>query len=305
MRVLITGATGMIGSRLADALLSRGDEVVGLSRDGEKAKRGKPEVTWHSWDATAEQPPEAALEGVDSVVNLIGEEINQRFTAAAKERIRESRVTSTKNLVAAIASSTHKPNSLVSGSAVGIYGDRGDEKLDESAAAASDPDDFLARVCIDWEGAAREAERHDVRVSQLRTGLVMDPDGGLLGQLLLPFKLGAGGPLAGGEQWMPWIHRDDQVALLAWLARSDSATGVYNGAAPNPVRNSDWTKALAKAVNRPAVFPIPKLAVVALRGKEMADNATASLRAVPEKAVAEGFEFRHPEVGPTMSDLLG
>ncbi|UJA20463.1 TIGR01777 family protein [Thermoleophilia bacterium SCSIO 60948] len=304
MRVLITGATGMIGSRLADALMSRGDEVVGLSRDAEKAKQSKPEVTWHSWDATSEVAPAAALEGIDSVVNLIGEEINQRFTESAKERIRESRVTATKNLVEAIGLASTKPKALVSGSAVGIYGDRGDERLDEKAAVASDPDDFLARVCIDWEGAAREAEQHGVRVATLRTGLVMDPDGGLLGQLLLPFKLGAGGPLAGGKQWMPWIHRDDEVALLAWLARSDEASGVYNGAAPEPVRNSEWTKALAKAVHRPAFFPIPKLAVVALRGKEMADNATASLRAVPDKAVAEGFDFRHPDVHAAMKDLL-
>ncbi|MBA2239977.1 MAG: TIGR01777 family protein [Solirubrobacterales bacterium] len=302
MRVLITGASGMIGSRLADALLKRGDQVVGVSRNPDGARERKPELEWHGWDSTDERPPDAALEGTEAVVNLIGEAVDQRFTDDAKQRIRESRLRSTKNLVDAIKARAESPSVLVSGSAVGIYGDRPGETLTEDSATG---DDFLAKLCVDWEAAANEAESAGVRVATLRTGLVLDPSGGLLGPLLLPFKLGVGGPIAGGGFHMPWIHRDDEVALLAWLIREPAASGAHNGSAPNPVTNKEFSKTLGKVLRRPALAPIPKLAVAALRGSEMADNATADLNAIPKRALDEGFDFRFPKLEPALRDLLG
>ncbi len=234
MRVLVTGASGFLGSAVCDALLARGDEVVGLSRDPERARQGNPTVTWHAWNPTAERPPASALEGVDGVVNLIGEPIDQRWTETAKRRIRDSRERATKNLVDAISATEPRPKTLVSQSGVGYYGDRGDALVDESAGPGSS---FDSEVCVAWEAAAREAEKIGVRVVVTRTGLVLDPEHGLLKQLLLPFKLGVGGPLAGGGQYMPWIHVDDEVRLLLWALDTDRASGTYNATAPNPVTN--------------------------------------------------------------------
>lgn len=302
MRVLVTGATGAIGSAVCDALLARGDEVVGLSRDPDRARRSSPIVSWHAWDSTTERPPAAAFEGVDGVINLVGEEINQRWNDEVKKRIRESRERSTKNLVDALLAIEPRPRVLVSGAAVGIYGLRcGDAILDEDRPAG---DDFLAEVVVAWEAAARQAESAGVRVATIRTGLVLDPESGLLDQLLPIFKLGGGGPLAGGAQYMPWIHRDDEVAMLLWALDDDRVSGPVNASAPNPVTNKEFSKTLGKVLRRPAVFPAPKLAVAALRGGEVADFVTASLRAVPRRALDTGFVFTHPELEPALRDLL-
>lgn len=302
MRVLITGASGLIGSAVCDALLARGDEVVGLSRDPARAAETNPTVSWHAWDSTSERPPAAALDGVDGVVNLVGEEINQRLTPEAKARILESRERSTKNLVDALAASTPRPRVLVSQSATGYYGDRGESVVDESTPAGSD---FLADVCVKWEAAAQPATDAGIRLATTRTGLVLDPEGGLLKQLLLPFRLGVGGPLAGGGWYMPWIHRDDEVGLILWALDTDAASGTFNLAAPNPVTNREFSKALGKALHRPSLAPVPKLAVAALRGSEMADAATASIRALPRRAQDAGYAFRHPEVAGALIDLVG
>ena len=194
MRVLVTGASGLIGSAVCDALLARGDEVAGLSRDPAKARATNPTVSWHAWDPANERPPEAAFEGVDAVVNLVGEEINQRLTDEAKQRIRESRVRATKNLVDGMLAATPGPRTLVSQAAIGIYGDHGEAIVDESTPPA---EGFLPQVVVDWEHEARKAESAGVRVVIFRTGLILDPDGGLLKQLVPPFQLGVGGPLAG------------------------------------------------------------------------------------------------------------
>src|SRR3954447_20236702 len=207
MRVLITGASGLIGSALADALLSRGDEVVGLTRDPERAMSRNPTVRWHAWRGTTERPPPEALQGVNGVVNLIGEEINQRLTDEAKVRIRESRLVGTRNLLQGIEAAPDKPSVFIGQSAIGYYGDRGAQILDEDSPPG---EGFTAEIPIDWEAAEREAERMIPRVVIVRTGLVVTKHGGLLKQLLLPFKLGAGGPIAGGEQYMSWIHIDDE-----------------------------------------------------------------------------------------------
>jgi uncharacterized protein (TIGR01777 family) len=302
VRVLVTGASGLIGSAVCDTLLARGDEVVGLSRNPARASKTNPTVSWHAWNPTKERPPTDALAGVDGVINLIGEEIAQRLTPEAKQRIVESRERATKNLVDGLIAAPTKPQVLVSQSASGYYGDRGESIVDESTPAGSD---FLAQVCVRWEAAAQPAAGAGMRLAIVRTGLVLDPDGGLLKQLLLPFKLGVGGPLAGGRWYMPWIHRDDEVGLLLWALDTDAASGVFNGSAPNPVTNRDFSKALGHALRRPSIAPVPKLAVAAILGREMAEAATTSIRAVPRRAMDKGHAFRFTEVEPALRDLLG
>lgn len=301
MRVLVTGASGFIGSALCDALLARGDEAVGLTRDPHRAREGNPTVTWHTWNPAAERPPASALAGVDAVVNLIGESIDQRWTEDAKRRIRDSRERATKNLVDAISASDPRPKALVSQSAVGYYGDRGEAVVDESTGPGST---FDAEVCVAWEAAAREAEKVGVRVVVVRSGLVLDPEHGLLKQLLLPFKLGVGGPLAGGAQYMPWIHVHDEVRLLLWALDTDQASGTYNAAAPNPVTNREFSKALGRVLGRPAVVPVPKLALRVRFGDELGEVAAGGQRTVPRRALDAGFEFRHPKLEPALGDLL-
>jgi uncharacterized protein len=301
MRVLVTGASGFIGSAVCDALLARGDETAGLTRDPQRARERNPTVTWHGWNPAAERPPASALEGVDGVINLVGEPLDQRWTEGAKQRIRESRERSTKNLVDAISAAEPRPKVLVSQSAVGYYGDRGEAVVDESTGPGSS---FDSQVCVAWEAAAHEAERVGVRVVVVRSGLVLDPAHGLLKQLLLPFKLGVGGPLAGGAQYMPWIHVDDEVRLLLWALDTDQASGTYNAVAPNPVTNREFSKALGRALGRPAIIPVPKLALRARFGDELGEVAAGGQRTVPRRALDAGFEFRHPELEPALGDLL-
>ncbi len=246
--------------------------------------------------------PPSALEGVDGVVNLIGEPIDQRWTETAKRRIRDSRERATKNLVDAISATEPRPETLVSQSGVGYYGDRGDALVDESAGPGSG---FDSEVCVAWEAAAREAEKLGVRVVVTRTGLVLDPEHGLLKQLLLPFKLGVGGPLAGGGQYMPWIHVGDEVRLLLWALDTDLAwPATYNATAPNPVTNRQFSKALGRVLGRPSIVPLPKLALKLRFGGELGEVVAGGQRVVPRRAVDDGFEFRHPELEPALRDLL-
>ncbi len=301
MRVLVTGASGFIGSAACDALLVRGDEVVGLTRDPEKARRTNPRVAWHAWEPTLERPPAAAFEGVGGVVNLLGEKINQRWTGDAKRRIVESRRTGTHNLVQAIAGLERKPTVLVSQSAIGYYGDRGATVVDESAEAGTG---FDAEVAQEWEKAAREVESTGVRLAIVRTGHVLDPSGGLLGQLLTPFKLGVGGPIAGGGQYMSWIHIDDEVGILLWALDDEKVSGVVNSTAPNPVTNRELSKALGRALNRPAILPVPGLALDLMFGSEFAAVLKGGQRVAARRALDLGYKFRHPDLDEALSDLL-
>jgi uncharacterized protein (TIGR01777 family) len=301
MRVLVTGASGFLGSEVCDALLARGDEVVGLTRSPDRARSANPTVTWHVWNPTVERPPAGALEGVDGVVNLVGESLDQRWTDAAKQRIRESRERATKNLVDAISAANPRPRALVSQSAVGYYGDRGDAIVDESVGPGAS---FDAEVCVAWEAAAHAAEKVDVRVAVTRTGLVLARDSGLLKQLLLPFRLGLGGPLAGGDQYMSWIHVKDEIDLLLWALDTDTASGTYNATSPNPVTNREFSKTLGRVLGRPAVVPIPKLALKARFGEELGEIAAGGQRVLPRRALDAGFGFVHPELEPALRDLL-
>jgi hypothetical protein len=281
VKVLVTGASGFIGSALCDALLVRGDTVVGLTRDSKQARSTNPNVLWQAWEPTLERPAAEAFEGVEAVVNLLGEKINQRWTDEAKERIMESRRTATHNLVGTIAALERKPKVLVSQSAIGFYGDRGEAIMDESASSG---EGFDAEVVREWEAAAGEVEATGVRLAIVRTGHVLDPGGGLLRQMLTPFKLGVGGPLAGGDQYMSWIHVDDEVGILLWAIDNDTVTGVINSTAPEPVTNRELSKALGRALHRPASMPVPGF--------------------VPRRALDLGYEFRFIEIDQALADLI-
>ena len=301
MKVLVTGATGTIGGAVAQGLLSRGDEVVGLTRSPERARGREPRITWHGWEPATERPPAEGLAGVDAVINMVGESIDQRWTEEAKRRIFDSRVAATRNLVDAMLAAPARPRVLVSGSAVGLYGDRGDELLDESAPPG---ETFDSRVCVAWEEAARGVEGDGVRLAVVRTGLVMTKEAGLLKELLLPFRLGVGGPVAGGRQYMPWIALDDEVRVLLWALDEEAASGTYNATAPNPVTNRDFSKALGRTLRRPAVMPIPKLALKARFGSELGEVAAGGQRAVPRHLEEQGFSFRFPEIEPALRHAL-
>jgi uncharacterized protein (TIGR01777 family) len=301
MKVLVTGASGFIGSALCDSLLVRGDAVVGLSRDPQRTRSTNPNVVWHPWEPTLERPREAAFEGVDAVVNLLGEKINQRWTDESKQRILESRRTGTRNLLGAIAGLDRKPRVLVSQSAIGFYGDRGNAMVDEEAAAG---EGFDAEVVREWEDAAREAEALGLRLAIVRTGHVLDPSGGLLATLLPPFKLGVGGPLAGGDQYVSWIHIEDEIGILLWALDNEKVSGTINSTAPNPVTNRELSKALGRALGRPAVMPVPGLALDLMYGSEFGKVLRGGQRVVPRRATDLGYAFRFTDIDSALDDLL-
>ncbi|HKG03296.1 MAG TPA: TIGR01777 family oxidoreductase [Conexibacter sp.] len=301
MRVTVTGATGLIGTRLVAALARRGDEVTVLSRDPARAReRLGSGILAERWDPLGEPAPVSALAGRDGVIHLAGEPVAQRWSAAAKERIRTSRESGTANLVAGLRSAEPRPPVLVSASAVGYYGPRGDEEVTESDSPGTD---FLAEVCVAWERAAQAAGELGMRVAIVRTGVVLDPDGGALEKMLPPFRAGVGGPLAGGKQWMPWIHVDDLVGLYLAALDGDAWSGPLNGSAPAPVTNRDFSKALGHALHRPAVAPVPRLALRALYG-EMEQVVTTGQRAVPTRPLALGHTFAHAELDEALRSAL-
>jgi uncharacterized protein (TIGR01777 family) len=281
MRIAVTGATGLIGSRLATALKARGDEVTGIS-------------------LRAGPPSSGAFAGADAVVHLAGEPVAQRWTKDARERILSSRTEGTRALVEAIGAADPRPRALVSASAVGYYGSRGDERLDEDAAPG---DDFLAGVCVAWEREANVAADHGVRVVTVRTGVVLDKSGGALEKMLPPFKLGIGGPVAGGRQYLPWIHIDDLVRIYVAAIDNDTWSGPVNASAPEPVTNAEFSKALGRALHRPAFAPVPAFAIRALYG-DMAEIVTEGQRAMPRRALELGYAFAHPDLDEALTDAL-
>jgi uncharacterized protein len=301
VKVLVSGASGLIGSALCDALLARGDDVVGLSRDPKRALGTNPRVVWHAWEPTLERPPAAAFDGVDAVVNLQGEKINQRWTDGAKKRIMESRRTGTRNLIGALAGLERKPRVLVSQSAIGIYGDRGEAMVDESAESGRG---FDAEVAGEWEAAAREAEGIGLRLVIVRTGHVLDASGGLLAELLPPFRLGVGGPLAGGRQYMSWIHVDDEVGILLWAIDDEKVSGTLNATAPNPVSNRELSQALGRALHRPAAMPVPGFLLDLKFGNEFGKVLRGGQRVLPRRALDLGYEFRYTEIDAALQSLL-
>ena len=297
MRVAITGSTGFVGEALVRFLTGRGDDVVRVvrrpPRDGEDAVFWQPE--------TGQLDP-GVFQNVDIVVHLAGESIAAgRWTAEQKQRIRDSRVRSTTLLATALAQCTPRPRALIAASAIGFYGDRGNEELTENSTAGSG---FLADVVRDWEAAAKGASAAGVRVAHARLGVVLDRDGGALARMLLPFRFGLGGKMGAGTQWWSWITRHDAVRAIAWLIDED-LTGAVNLTSPAPVTNAEFTKTLGQVLSRPTVLPLPRFAPRLLLGSELADNLLFfSQRVLPERLTASGFRFDHPNLQPALTTLL-
>jgi uncharacterized protein (TIGR01777 family) len=302
MRVTLTGATGMIGGAVAQALVARGDEVTALTRDPRRAAGRLPAgVTAIAWDPMAGPAPAEALTGRDAVVHLAGENIAQRWTSEARQRIRASREVGTRHLVAGLRAAEPRPATLVSASGSGYYGARGDEPVDESMSPGSD---FLAALCVAWEREALAARELRMRVVVVRNGVVLDAHGGALAKMLLPFRLGIGGPVGGGRQYLPWIHRDDEVGLLLAALDHEDFEGALNAAAPEPATNREFSKALGRALHRPAVLPVPAAALRALYG-QMSQIVLEGVRMVPARAQGElGYAFRHPDLDEALRSAL-
>ena len=303
MRILVSGATGLIGSATCKLLAARGDQVVALSRDSGRANAQLGAgVEVHEWRSpTSEPPPPTALEGTDAVIHLVGEPIGQRWTSKAKREVRASRLLSTRLLVSSLATLAEKdrPGTLVCQSAVGYYGPRGDEEIGEDAPPGND---FLAGLVADWEHEA-EAARQYARVVCTRTGVVLSPRGGALAKMLPPFRLGLGGPIAGGRQYVPWVHLDDVAAALVFSATDGRVTGPVNLTAPAAVTNREFSRALAKVLRRPALVPVPAVALWVLYG-QMSSIVVTGQRAVPARLQEAGFQFRYNEVEPALRDVL-
>jgi uncharacterized protein len=297
MTYLITGASGFIGSKLVALLLSQGHSVDYLGR--KRSNRLDSRAAFHCWNP-GEKPPLNSVPTVDAIVHLAGEPVAQRWTGEVKKRIYDSRVNSTRKLVSAIGELQHKPAVLIAASAVGYYGDRGDEVLTEDSAPGKD---FLARLCFEWEQQATRAHEFGVRVVRIRIGIVLGRDGGALKQILTPFRLGIGGRLGNGCQWMPWIHVDDLLGLFVFAAENASIHGPLNGSSPQPVTNAEFTRRLAHALHRPAILPIPKFALKLALG-ELADFALASSRVMPEAPIRSGFKFNYPELDAAFEALF-
>ena len=301
MRITVTGATGVIGSRLVADLRARGDEVTVLSRDPGRAGTALGTEA-HRWEPGAGPPPAEALEQRDAVVHLAGENIAQRWNDETRRRIHESREQGTRRLVEGLAAvpGDARPKTLVSMSGIGYYGDRGDELVDEDTPPG---DDFLANVCIAWEAEAEAATELGVRVVRTRNGVVLDRHAGALAKMLPPFKLGVGGPVAGGRQYLPWVHLDDAVGVITAALDDAAWSGAYNLVAPDPVTNAEFSKALGRALHRPAVLPVPAFALKVLYDG-MAQLVTDGQRAVPRRALEQGYAHRHPGLDAALRDAL-
>jgi len=301
-RVAVTGATGLIGPQLLEALRSEGAEVTVLTRDPDRAreKLGK-DVEALRWDLMSEAAPAEALAGRDAVIHLAGEPVAQRWNEKVKQAIRDSRVTGTRNLIEGLRAAEPRPRMLLSSSAIGYYGAHGEEPLDEEAPPGRD---FLAQVCVEWEAKADRASELGMRTAQLRTGVVLDSSGGALGKMLPPFRLGVGGPVAGGRQYISWIHTADLVGMMLAALHDERWSGPLNGTAPEPVSNRNFSTALGRVLHRPALLPVPGFALSLLYG-EMAEIVTGGARVVPAKPLVLGYEFLHPQLDEALRSALG
>jgi len=309
MRVVIAGGGGFLGSPLAWAWAEEGHDVRVLTRGlvpgqaQHEPGTGKPGITRVGWDPDGRAGQLAReFEGATAVINLAGTSIaGARWTAARKQALRDSRVLATQSLVAALDGAASAPPAFISASGVGYYGERGSEVLTEASAAG---DDFLAHLCVEWEAEARRAERAGVRVVLLRTGLVLEKGGGALPQMMRPFRFFAGGPLAGGRQYMSWVHRHDWSEMVRWLVETPEVAGPVNVTAPHPVTNREFSRALGRALHRPSLAPAPRFALKIALG-EMATAVLASQRAIPKRAQSAGYHFRYPEIDIAFRGIFG
>ena len=296
LKILVTGSTGLVGRALCAHLAGRGDEVLRLVR---RESAAGDEVPWNPMEGTCD----AAAFDVDAIVHLAGENIGaRRWSKGQMLKIRESRVAGTRLISEGAVRITRRPKVLVSASAIGFYGDRGDEVLSEDAVRG---EGFLADVCADWELATDQAVRSGLRVVNTRTGMVLAKGGGALEKMLPPFRLGLGGRIGSGRQWMSWIHLDDLVGVLCRAIDDESLSGPVNAVAPNPVTNADFTRALGRALRRPTVSPLPAFAARIVMGKMADELLLASTRVVPTKLTEGGFEFQHAEIDAGLAAALG
>ena len=300
MEILITGATGLIGRALCHALNEEGHTIVGVSRSSRKpADVDVAEMV--QWDPHAGPLPDDALDQVDAVINLAGEPIAaKRWSDQQKKSIRDSRIVTTRSLVEAMRRAVRKPRVFVSSSAVGYYGNRGDERLEETSPPGRG---FMSEVCQEWEREAARASELGIRVVLVRTGVVLSSNGGALEKMLPPFKMGVGGRLGSGKQWFPWIHIDDIVGIFKHTIQNSQIEGPINGAAPQGATNGELTRELGRALHRPTFLPVPEFALRALMG-EMANVLFDSQRVTPAAAQASGYEFHYPQLGPALADVL-
>ncbi len=293
MNVLVTGGTGFVGNILVNLLCARSDRVTVLTRNPERFRSARAGMAYAAWPVDVSK--------FDAVVNLAGAGIlDRRWNDAYKAELRASRVDLTRRLVDAMAASPKRPRVLVSASAVGFYGDRGEELLPEGAPPA---DGFLSRMCVDWEAEANRAAQHGVRVATVRIGLVLGSHGGALKQMTPIFKLGLGGPFGTGKAWFPWIHVNDLASLMIHALNGEHVSGALNGAAPGIVRNKEYAATFGRVLSRPAFLPVPPFALRIALG-EVANVLTDSQRTVPERTLASGFTFQFPELEPALRNLL-
>ena len=299
MNLVITGASGFIGSHLVEHLSKQFHTVKLLSRNP-PLRQNAPKKEWLAWKPGVSGPWEQAIDGADGIINLAGEPIaGKRWSEAQKQELRASRINATKSLASAIAKANAKPRFLISSSAVGYYGPHGDEILTEESSPGND---FLSRLCVEWEDEARKAETYGVRVALVRTGIVLGKGKGALAKMVPPFKIFMGGPLGSGKQWMPWIHIDDHIGLLSFLMEKDNASGAFNGTAPDPVTMEEFSKALGEALNRPSWAGVPASVLSMLLG-EMADMLLTGQRALPQAALKLGYHFKYPKVREALESL--
>ena len=301
MKIVVAGGTGFLGAPLCGSWADEGHEVLVLTRSLGPGQRqhepgtGVPGVTRVGWNPSqGPDPILPAIDGATAVVNLAGESIEaKRWTDARKRAIRESRLDATRALATAIRASATPPGTFISGSAVGYYGDRGDQMIAEDAPPGHD---FLAHVCTEWEEQAQAAARPGVRLVIIRTGIVLERSGGALPRMMLPFRFFAGGPLGSGRQYLSWIHRLDWIEMVRWAIDTPAATGPFNATAPHPVTNREFARALGRAMHRPAIAPGVPRVVLRLAVGGITDSLVTGQRAIPAKALAAGFHFRYPEI---------
>jgi len=309
MKIVIAGGSGFLGTPLAWAWAEESHDVRVLTRSlppgqaQHESGTGKPGITRVGWQPDGQAGSVAReLDGAAALVNLAGESIaGGRWTAARKQVLRDSRILATRTLVNALAETPAPPSTFVSGSGIGYYGDRGNEPLTESSSAG---DDFLAHLCVEWEAEARRAESAAVRVIMIRTGLVLEKSGGVLPQMMRPFRFFAGGPVGSGRQYMPWVHRLDWIEMVRWIVDTPAVKGPVNVSAPHPVTNTEFARALGRALRRPALLPAPGFALKIALG-ELADAVLASQRALPGVPLAHGYHFRYPEIDIAFRGIFG
>ncbi len=296
MQVLMSGASGLLGTALSQAFAARGDRVIPLVRS--QVNSGADGISWQP----GETLDPTLVSGFDAVIHLAGESVVGRWTAAKKQRIRDSRVLGTRTLAEVVPRAAQKPTVFLAASAIGYYGNRGDEVLDETSACGTG---FLAETCREWEAAAEPVRQAGIRLIHTRIGVVLSKHGGALDKMVLPFRLGLGGRMGSGQQWMSWIHVDDIVGAMLHVLQNESISGPVNLVSPNPVTNAEFTSALGKVLSRPTIFPVPEFALRLAMGEMAEEVLLGSQRVEPQRLLASSYEFKFPELQPTLEHLLG